>query len=420
MKKPIKHLRWWIVWTLFCSTVINYINRQTLSVLAPVIIKQFHMSHEDYAGIVAAFQVAYAGMWLIGGVLIDIIGTRLGLTLAMIWWSVSNILSAGASSVFSFGLFRFLLGIGEGCNWPGASKAVAEWFPASERGLAVAIFDSGSSIGAVIAPPLVAFIAITLGWRYAFVVSGSLGFFWLILWRAIYYPLQSHPRVSAEEVKLIESRRDAPTVSRRTGAARYFSLLKDRNTWGIVLGRSLTDPIWWFYVFWIPQYLSDARHFSLTQIAAFAWIPFMAADIGNFTGGSISVFLIRHGIPVIRARKWVCVVSALPILAGIPAALAHSPYWALGYISLATWGYASWSTMGLTFPSDLFPQDVVASVTGLSGLGAGGVSTVFTLMVGMIVDKYSYFPAFVAAATLPLLATAFVLILIRAPRARSA
>lgn len=415
MKKPIKHLRWWIVWTLFCSTVINYINRQTLSVLAPVIIKQFHMSHEDYAGIVAAFQVAYAGMWLIGGVLIDIIGTRLGLTLAMIWWSVSNILSAGASSVFSFGFFRFLLGIGEGCNWPGASKAVAEWFPASERGLAVAIFDSGSSIGAVIAPPLVAFIAITLGWRYAFVVSGSLGFFWLILWRAIYYPLQSHPRVSAEEVKLIESRRDAPTVSRRTGAARYFSLLKDRNTWGIVLGRSLTDPIWWFYVFWIPQYLSDARHFSLTQIAAFAWIPFMAADIGNFTGGSISVFLIRHGIPVIRARKWVCVVSALPILAGIPAALAHSPYWALGYISLATWGYASWSTMGLTFPSDLFPQDVVASVTGLSGLGAGGVSTVFTLMVGMIVDKYSYFPAFVAAATLPLLATAFVLILIRAP-----
>lgn len=414
--KTVKHLRWWIVWTLFCSTAINYIDRQTLSVLAPVIIKQFHMSHEDYAGIVAAFQVAYAGMWLVGGVLIDIIGTKLGLTLAMIWWSVSSMLPALANSVLSFSVFRFMLGIGEGCNWPGASKTVAEWFPASERGLAVAIFDSGSSIGAVIAPPLVAFIALKLGWRFAFLVAGSLGFLWLILWRTIYNPLSAHPRLSAEERKLIEAGRDTPRAPHRTGASRYLSLLKERNTWGIVLGRSLTDPIWWFYVFWIPQYLSDARHFSLKEIAAFAWIPFLASDIGNFTGGSISVFLIRRGMRVIRARKWVCVASTLPILAGIPAALTHSPYRALAFISLATWGYASWSTMGLTFPSDLFPQEVVASVTGLSGLGAGSVSTMFTLVVGILIDRFSYLPAFVAAATLPLLATAFVLILIRAPR----
>ncbi|MGH9328043.1 MAG: MFS transporter [Terriglobia bacterium] len=419
MKKKIKHLRWWIVWTLFCSTSINYISRQTLSVLAPLIIRQFHMSHEDYAGIVAAFQVAYAIMWLVGGVLIDIIGTKLGLTLAMIWWSISSMLTAFAGSVFSFSVFRFMLGIGEGCNWPGASKAVAEWFPASERGLAVGIFDSGSSIGAIIAPPLVALIALKVGWRFAFVASGFLGFFWLILWRWIYHPLPVHPRLSAEERKLIETRREAPRAPTLSGAKRYLSLLKERNTWGIVLGRSFTDPIWWFYVFWIPQYLSDARHFDLKQIAAFAWIPFLASDIGNFTGGFVSVFLIRHGIPVIRARKWVCVVSALPILAGIPAALTHSPYWALGYISLATWGYASWSTMGLTFPSDLFPQEVVASVTGLSGLGAGGVSTVFTLIVGILIDRFSYLPAFYAAATMPLLATAFILILIRAPRSES-
>jgi len=414
-QKTIKRLRWWIVWTLFCSTVINYIDRQTLSVLAPVITKQFHMSHEDYSHIVSAFQVAYAGMWLIGGVLIDVIGARLGLTLAMIWWSISSMLPSLANSVMEFSLFRFVLGMGEGCNWPGASKTVAEWFPARERGLAVAIFDSGSSVGAVIAPPFVAFIAYHFGWRFAFLTAGSLGFLWLILWLSLYHPLSSHPRLGSEERELIESGRDTAAASTARGVKRFLGLLKQRNVWGIVLGRSLTDPIWWFYVFWLPQYLSDAHGFSLKQIGAFAWIPFLAADIGNFTGGFASGFLIRRGIPVIRARKWICVLSSLPILAGIPAARAHSAGWALALISFATWGYASWSTMGLTFPSDLFPQDVVASVTGLSGLGAGLVSTGFTLAVGVLVDRFSYFPAFVAAGTIPLLATACVLLLIRAP-----
>ncbi|HEV2493822.1 MAG TPA: MFS transporter [Terriglobia bacterium] len=414
--KTIRRLRWWIVWTLFCSTVINYIDRQTLSVLAPVITKQFHMSHEDYSHIVSAFQIAYAGMWLIGGVLIDVIGTRLGLTLAMIWWSISSMLPSLANSVFEFSLFRFLLGMGEGCNWPGASKTVAEWFPARERGLAVAIFDSGSSVGAVIAPPFVAFIAYHFGWRFSFLTAGSLGFLWLILWLSLYQPLRSHPRLGDQERALIESGRDTAAASTARGVERFLGLLKQRNVWGIVLGRSLTDPIWWFYVFWLPQYLSDAHGFSLKQIGAFAWIPFLAADIGNFTGGFASGFLIRRGHAVIRSRKWVCVVSALPILAGIPAARAQSAGWALALISLATWGYASWSTMGLTFPSDLFPQDVVASVTGLSGLGAGLVSTVFTLAVGFLVDKFSYFPAFVAAGTIPLIATACVLLLIRAPQ----
>jgi MFS transporter, ACS family, hexuronate transporter len=399
--KPLKHLRWWIVWTLFGSTVINYIDRQTLSVLAPVITRQFHMSHQDYSHIVSAFQIAYAGMWLIGGVLIDIIGTRLGLSLA--------------NSVMSFSAFRFMLGTGEGCNWPGASKTVAEWFPARERGLAVAIFDSGSSVGAVIAPPFVAFIAYHLGWRFAFLTAGLLGFFWLIPWLLLYHPLAVHPRLTADERSLIETGRNAPTASPLAGMRRYLSLLRQSNTWGILLGRSLTDPVWWFYVFWLPQYLSDARGFSLKQIGVFAWIPFLAADLGNFTGGFASDFLIRRGVPVIRARKWVCVLSSAPILAGIPAALAHRASWALALISLATWGYASWSTMGLTFPSDLFPQDVVASVTGLSGLGAGVVSTLFTLAVGVLVDKFSYLPAFIAAGTVPLLATASVLILIRAP-----
>lgn len=414
--KPIARLRWWIVWTLFFSTVINYIDRQTLSVLAPVITKQFQMSHQDYSHIVSAFQIAYAGMWLLGGVLIDVIGTRRGLVLAMLWWSVASMLPSLANSVRSFSVFRFLLGMGEGCNWPGASKTVAEWFPARERGLAVAIFDSGSSVGAVLAPPFVVWVAGAFGWRIAFLTSGLLGFVWLIPWLFFYRPLRAHPRLGEAERALIESGRDAPVLAGRLGISRWLGLLKSRNVWGIVLGRSLTDPIWWFYVFWLPQYLSDARGFSLKEIGAFAWIPFLAADIGNFTGGFASGFLIKRGMPVLRARKWVCVLSSLPVLAGIPAALTHSAGWALALISLATWGYASWSTMGLTFPSDLFPQDVVATVTGLSGLGAGLISTLFTLAVGVLVDKFSYFPAFVAAGTIPLLATACVLLLLRAPQ----
>jgi MFS transporter, ACS family, hexuronate transporter len=409
-------IRWWIVWTLFWSTVVNYIDRQTFSVLAPVISRELHFSHTDLARIISSFQFSYAGMWLVGGVMLDLVGTRLGLSVAVIWWSAISMMTGLANSVSSFGAFRFLLGIGEGCNWPGASKTVAEWFPARERGVAVAIFDSGSSVGGALAAIIVPWIAIMFGWRYAFVQSGILGFIWLGVWLAVYHPLDRHPRATAEERVLIKSGHDTAAASPQKGLSRWLSLLRQPNTWGIVLGRSLTDPIWWFYVFWLPQYLSDARGFSLKQIASFAWIPFVAADVGNFTGGLASGFLIKRGLPVIRARKWVCVASSLPILAGIPAATTHDPYLAVVLISIAVWGYASWSTMGLTFPSDLFPQDVVATVTGVSGLGAGVAGALFTLLVGWLVDKFSYFPAFFLAGTVPLLATLCVLVIIRPPQ----
>ena len=412
-----KRIRWWIVWTLFGSTVVNYIDRQAFSVLSPLITRELHLSHVDLSRIISAFQLSYAGMWLIGGILLDVIGTRLGLTLAVIWWSIISMLTGLANSVSSFAAFRFLLGVGEGCNWPGASKTVAEWFPAKERGVAVAIFDSGSSVGGAIAALVVPWLAILLGWRYAFVQSGLLGFLWLAVWLRIYRPLDRHPRVTAEERALITAGRDTAMTSAQKGVARWLSLAKQPNVWGIVLGRSLTDPIWWFYIYWLPQYLSDARGFSLKQIAAFAWIPFVAADLGNFTGGLTSGFLIKRGLPVVRARKWVCVISSLPILAGIPAATIHNPYAAVVLISFAVWGYASWSTMALTFPSDLFPLDVVASVTGVSGLGAGLAGALFTLLVGWLVDKFSYYPAFFLAGTVPLLATLSVLVLIRSPHA---
>jgi ACS family hexuronate transporter-like MFS transporter len=243
---------------------------------------------------------------------------------------------------------------------------------------------------------------------------------WLVVWLRVYHRLDRHPRVTPEELSFIRAGQQVPEVTTDRGSRRWVKLARDRNLWGIVLGRALTDPIWWFYVFWLPQYLSDARGFSLQRIALFAWMPFVAADLGNFTGGLISGYCIRRGLSVVRARLWVCAVSCLPILAGIPAASVHGVYTALALICFALWGYASWSTMGLTLPSDLFPQDVVATVTGLSGLAAGLVGTVFTFVVGILVDRFSYGPAFLVAGLLPLLATVCMIALVRAPHSTSA
>ena len=405
-------VRWWIVWTLFFSTVTNYISRQTFSVLSPMLARQYHFSHSDLARIFGGFQISYAITWLLGGIFLDIVGTRLGLALAVSFWSLVNIATGFANSVFSFTAFRFLLGIGEGFNWPGASKTVAEWFPSEERSLAVAIFDSGSSVGGALAALAIPWIAMLFGWRWSFVFSGLLGFVWLVMWLRIYHPLDRHPRVKPEEVALIRAGQNMASSSSVHGARRLLALAKSRNVWAIVIGRSLTDPIWWFYVFWLPQYLSDARGFSLTRIALFAWIPFAAADLGNFTGGLVSAYWIRRGVPVIRARKWVCAASCLPILAGIPAARVHSAYSALALICVALWGYASWATVGLTLPSDLFPQDVVATVTGLSGFSAGLAGAAFTFAVGLLVDRFSYGPAFLTAGLLPIVATVGLFLLI--------
>jgi len=368
--------------------------------LAPDLAKRFHFSHADLSSIFGAFQLSYALTWLVGGLALDLIGTRIGLALAVVWWSVIGMLTSLAHSVESFAILRFLLGIGEGVNWPGASKAVAEWFPPGERGLAVAIFDSGSSVGGGLAAVLIPWITIRFGWQYAFVLSGVLGFAWLALWLII-YPKRPFAEVESKPPTAIEQ------------VSTLWHLMGQRKTWGVVIGRSLTDPVWWFFVFWLPQYLSDARGFSLKQIAMFAWMPFVAADLGNFIGGGLSGWLIRRHVPVLKARILVCVYSCVPMLAGIPAVFVNTPGVALTLICIALLGYASWSTMGLTFPSDLFAPEVVATVTGLSGFGAGIVSTVFTILIGHIVDRFSYIPAFIAAGTLPIAATVAILLLFR-------
>jgi ACS family hexuronate transporter-like MFS transporter len=252
-----------------------------------------------------------------------------------------------------------------------------------------------------------------LGWHWAFVVSGALGLLWLLLWLVVYHPLDRHPRVTLEEVRLVRAGQDAPASMRAPWKGKLALLAKDRNVWAIVLGRALTDPIGWFYVFWLPQYLSDVRGFNLAHIAMFAWLPFAAADLGNFIGGWASGSCIRKGLSVVHARLVVCAASCLPVLAGVPAAHVHSSYLALGLICVAMWGFASWSTMGLTLPSDLVSQDVVATVTGLSGLVAGLFGAGLTFMVGILADRSSYGPAFLVVGTLPIVATACLFVLIR-------
>ena len=413
--RPKSRKRWWIAWTLFFSTATNYISRQSFSVLAPVISTQYHINHTGLAKIFGSFQVAYALTWLVGGMVLDKVGCRIGLGVAVVWWSIMNMLTGLATSVTGFAFFRFMLGIGEGFNWPGASKVVAEWFPRDERGLAVGIFDSGSSVGAAISTLVIPVIAMAVGWRWAFVAAGLVGFLWLAVWLRIYQPPERDPDISIEELTLLRQETEREAVSSASAIERWRGLMKDRNLWGIVLGRALTDPIWWFYVFWLPQYLSDARGFSLQRLAAFGWLPFVAADLGNLTGGWIAGFCIRRGMSVLRTRTWICLCSCLPTMAGIPAVRVHSAYSALALICLALWGHASWSTMGLTLPSDLFPQRVVGFVTGLSGLAAGIFGALFTLAVGVLVDRFSYQPAFVLAGLLPVVATVWLFVLLRAP-----
>ncbi len=401
-------LRWWIATLLFLATVINYVDRQTLSVLAPVLRDEFRMSNTDYSRILFAFLLAYMIMQAGSGRIMDRLGTRVGFALTISWWSVAAMLHAAASSAFALGACRLLLGLGEAGNWPGAVKAISEWFPPKERAFAIGFFNSGSTIGAVIAPPLVTWIALTWGWRRAFLLTGALGFFWLIVWVLLYRKPSEHPGVSRAELDALQA---AQAQGAKTAGApvRWRDRLRVRQVWGLVLGRMLADPVWWFYVFWLPEYLRREREFSLAMIGYFAWIPFLTADLGCLAGGWASGFLVRRNWVVLRARKAVMLVCAALLVSGIPAVLAKDAMVSLALISLATFAYSAWASNILTLPADLFPPSIVASVSGLSGTGAALGGMIFTLIVGAVVDRFSYVPVFVAAGLMPLVSVSIIL-----------
>jgi MFS transporter, ACS family, hexuronate transporter len=420
---PIRNLRWWIGGLLFTSTVINYLDRQTLSTLAPFLKQDYKWSNTDYAYLVIAFRIAYTVGQTVFGRLMDAIGTRRGLTLSVSWYSIVSILTALANGWYSFAAFRFLLGAGESANWPAATKAVAEWFPKRERGWATALFDSGSSIGGAIAPFLIIPIYQRWGWRPAFIIPGLLGFFWLMAWRRLYHPPEKHPRVSEDERRMIVNDKREDEIGSKAESEieeggdsrpRWRDLLKLPQTWGVIIARSFTDPVWFFITDWFAIYLV-AKGFKLENTLMAFWIPFVAADLGNFFGGGMSSWLISRGWSVERARKAVVIFGGIGMTLLIPTIFTSELFAIAGLFAISTFAYAAFSTMAIVLASDLYKNEAVATVSGMSGTGAGLGTILSTLLIGWVSDRYSFEPILIAASLIPLAGAVLVLILIRNP-----
>jgi ACS family hexuronate transporter-like MFS transporter len=408
-------VRWWIGGLLFASTVINYIDRQTLSVLAPFLKEEYQWSNADFATVLISFRVAYTIMQSVSGRLLDWLGTRVGLAVSVFFYSTVACLTSLAQGINGFRGFRFFLGVGEAGNWPGATKAVSEWFPDRERGWAVALFDSGSSIGGAIAPFLVLFLYQAFdSWRPVFLLTGCLGFLWLIAWLKLYHEPDRHPRVSPEELRLIREGQSSQSMA--VGPKiRWAQLLRYRQTWGIVIGRSLIDPYWFLIAEWFAIYLVS-KGFRIEDSVLGFWVPFLAADLGNFFGGGLSSYWIKRGWPVGKARRTVLLIFGPSMLLLIPAAYT-SAYWALiGIFAFATFAYACCATIFLSLPADVFHPRAVASVSGLSGTGAGAVTLLTTYLTGIIADRFSFQPIIIAASMIPCLATIVLVTLVRASR----
>jgi ACS family hexuronate transporter-like MFS transporter len=408
-KNSVKGLRWWMAGLVFLATVINFIDRTTISVLAPVITAQLGLSNLAFASISTWFLVAYTASQGLSGRFYDHVGTKRGFTVSISVWATAAMAHVFARGLVSLSCFRFLLGIGEAGNWPGAAKVMAEWFPARQRALGMAIFNSGVSVGAVLAPPLIVWLQLNFGWRMTFLVTPVLSFIWLILWLLFYESPERHKAITPQEYALITQDRGSSSPA---GSASWRRLLKHRQVWAIVLSRFVTDPVWWLYIIWLPLYLYNVRGFSLKQIGMFAWVPYVAAGAGSLTGGWVSGLLISRGWSTNKARKAVIALGMLLMSSGIMAASAHSAAGALTFIAIVMFGFQAWISNVQTVPSDFFPTDVVASVAGLGGVGAGIGAILFTLTTGYVVDHlHSYTPILVTAALLPLLGTTILFIL---------
>ncbi len=373
------------------ATVVNYLDRQTLSVTAPTICKQFHLSNEQYGYVLSAFMLAYTFSNGFSGPLVDRLGTRLGYAVCMAWWSTSGMLAAFARGAWSLGGARFLLGIGEAGNWPAGLKLVTEWFPARERALAAGIFNSGAALGAIVAPPVVSWLALSRGWPTAFVVVGLSGWLWVALWWFTYHtPAGLRAEVAARP-------------------AHPWRLLRTRFLSVLTLAKIFLDPAWYFYIFWVPKYLNAAHGFDQAQIGKTAWIPFVAAGFGNLAGGWLTGVFIRRGMRGSIARKTVVAIFVMLMVSAIPAVLTSNVWLALGWISVATFGYAGYNANALAFAPEVVPKNMVGSVWGLASMGAGFGGMLFSWLSGLVIDRYGYTPVFIGYGIMPLIALSLML-----------
>lgn len=397
----IPNLRWYICALLFLGSTVNYIDRGTIAILAPHLQKLFTWSESDYGWIVFSFQFSYAIMMFVSGGIIDRLGTRLGYGLAMAWWSLATMAHALARGVSSFIVARFALGAGEAGNFPASIKAVAEWFPRKERALATGIFNSGTNIGAVVAYPLVGWIFSNWGWQAAFLGTGGLAMLCVAIWLVLYRPPRAHPWVTPAELEIIEEREVDEGQEDKTPKVPWKKIFGYRQTWGFTLAKFMTDPIWWFYIFWLPKYLTQARGFSMATMELFGSIPFVAAIFGSVAGGWLSGFLMKRGWPLNRARKTTMAICACFMPAGAVAVLSTSPWAALALISLATSAHQGWSANLFTLASDIFPKKDVGSVVGLGGAGGAFGGMIIAPVTGYSLQYlHSYVPIFVIASVM--------------------
>ncbi len=417
----LRHLRWWIIGLVFLATLINYIDRLTVSVLAPVITQALSLSALEYAGISTWFLLAYTISQGLSGKMYDRIGTRRGFTISIIVWSVAAMAHATARGLSSLSFFRFMLGLGEAGNWPGAAKVTSEWFPVRERAFAMAIFNSGAAIGSIVAPPFIVWLQLRYGWQTTFIVTGTLGFFWLALWLLFYQTPDRHRWLTDSERALIldkeseAQRNESPGESvenpSKAQSPKWRDLLRHKQVWALVLGRLLVDPVWWLYITWLPLFLNKVHGFDLKKIGLFAWVPYVAADAGSLLGGFTSGFLMRRGWSLDRARKATILIGAALMPAGILAARATDPMKALALIAVVLFGFQFWINNVQTLPGDFFEDKKVASVAGLGGVGAGIGSMIFILTTGWVVDHFGYAPILTAAGVLAPLGTIVLLAL---------
>jgi MFS transporter, ACS family, hexuronate transporter len=381
-------LRWTILALLFSITVINFIDRQTLSILAPKLKESFHFNSTEYGRIVACFQFGMMVAEFPMGMLMDRLGARFGFSFAVLWWSVATGLHAFGRSVWTFGLLRFWMGTGECANYSGAMKVVTRWFPEKERTLAVGVFNGGSMIGSIIAPPLIVALNQWFGWQMAFLVPSLFGVVWVLCWRRIY-------RFRASE------ERDVPgTAAPKTVSA--LELLRYRQTWALMLCRFLAGPVMQFFWYWMPDYLYNVRGMSLVAIGALSWLPYLFGDIGSIGGGWLAGRLLSKGVTPAKTRGITMTIGSICCLGSLAVVAAPSVAWAIAIISIVLFGHTFYSANMFASISDLFPAAAAGRVTGFTGLSGGLGGILFPLATGYLVDHYSYAPAFTIAAVLPL------------------
>ena len=401
--------RWVICALLFFATTINYMDRQILGLLAPVLQREIGWSESEYAWIVTAFQAAYAIGLISFGWFIDKFGTKIGYTISITGWSIAAMAHAAVTTVFGFGAARFWLGLSEAGNFPAAQKAVAEWFPKKERALTTGIYNSGANIGAVLAPAIVPWLTVTYGWQEAFIVVGALGFIWIIFWWKIYQKPEHQKHLTKEEFDYIHSDPPEPSAEKIPWA----SLLRYRQTWAFVIGKFMTDPIWWFYLYWLPKYLNQEYGLTITGLGLPLITIYMMTSIGSIGGGWLSSHFIHRGWEINKARKTTMLIAALLVVSIIIASQVTDLWISVFLIGIAAAAHQGWSSNIFTTASDMFPKKAVASVTGLGGMAGSIGGLIFAPFIGYILEwTGSYFIPFIISGTAYLLALAIFHLLV--------